>query len=509
MLGFQHAHGLIGRIVLAVGQQRAVVFRLAVIDGTLDGQSVVRRAGVVDIVVDVVRGGVERHKHRVRRVPCNAQAGILISALVELRLGALPVVDDVHAADLTRIVDVQIVMSARALGRGEILDVEVRGSGGVGRVRRSGDDFERRVRALALARAADLVARHGIPAGGVDVLRGEIIQFPRSADGRPGSGLRRAGEVDPAVGIGLQRVIVSPDGTVLRLGIHVVVELRDVVVDADAVEHDLAEVPVGHFAVVVLVQPLLIPGVFVGRFRLVDAHAVDLIVVVRAGGIAVRLVRHVHRVVDVGIGLVRAVDGIGRDAAGEVDARAGFRVVGGQRVVHFIDDIHCIVRLHKAVERGVVRNTEIVAHIGAVERDALEIEVGIVHRARRIADVVGRCVIDAVAVDVDTRRIVRRDHQRGNDRLDIVDARLDVGHLCPHERTLYGRAVRVVRGVRLHAVDEVDIVPLLHDEPALGDDLGICRGIVRKRGELIAAGSHRRSRDRQRRRSGEYTEFFE
>ena len=506
MLDVEDAHGLICRIRLADKRFVEIVFLCSVVDGALYGEPVVRRDGIVHIVVGRIRRGVERHKHRARRALGNAQAGIVVSS--DDRLRALPVVDDVHAADLARIIDVQIVMLD--VGVRILFDIEVCRRRGVCRVRRAGDHFERARRALPDPRAVHRISRDGIPAFGVDLIRCKIVQRTRGSSRRAGARRLRTGEINAVVGIGLQRIAVFPDGAVVVLPRgHVVVELRHFVIRTDAVEDDLAEVVIGDLAVVVLVQPFLIPRIFVGRLRRIRAHAIDLIVAVRDGRIAVRLVRNVHRIVDIRIGLIRTVDGVRRDAAREFRSDLLRRIIGIQRVVHFVDHVHGAVHLYKAVGRGVVRNTEIIADVRTVERGALEIEIGVVHRARRVADVVGRCVIDAVAVNEDARRIVRSDHQRGNDRLRLaVVARLDVRHLCPHERAFDGRAVGVVRRVRLDTVDEIDVVSLLHDEPALRDDRGVCRRHIGKRREFISAGRQRSRGDRHGRGGGEDTDFF-
>ena len=67
----------------------------------------------------------------------------------------------------------------------------------------------------------------------------------------------------------------------------------------------------------------------------------------------------------------------------------------------------------------------------------------------------------------------------------------------------------VVRGVR-RAVDEVDVIPLLHDEPAVGRD--IPRTVARKRGGSIVprAARKRRQRERRNKQNGQYlSEFFQ
>ena len=507
MLCFQNAHGLIGGIVLARRRKRAVVLHRSVVHGAFDGEPVVRRGGVVDVVIHVVRRAVQRNERRARCVRRNAQAGG-IALGTDARLRSLAVVDDVHTADLAVIVDVQIVMSARALLGGEVLDVEVGFRRGVCRVRRGGDDLD----LAALVTAVDGIARHGVPVGRVDVLRRKVAELPFRPDRAARRGHRRTGEVDAAVRVRLQRVVVLPDGAVIGVRsrvLHVVVELRERIVDADSVEDDLAEVVIGHFPVVVLVQPCLIPGVFIGRFRDRGAHAIDLVVLRRHGRVAVLLVRDVHRVIDVRIGLVRTADGIRRDAARKLGTHLAGRVVGVQRVLHLIDDVHRVSVLDKAIKRRVVRNTEVILHVAAVERGTLEVEVGVVHRARRVADVVGRRIVDAVAVDENSRGVVRRHHQRGNDRLNVVLPCLDVRHLRPHERALDRRAVGVVRRVGLDAVDEVDIVPLLHDEAALRRNRRIRRGPVRQRRERLAARGERSRGSCHRCGSGKYKNFLD
>ena len=76
----------------------------------------------------------------------------------------------------------------------------------------------------------------------------------------------------------------------------------------DAVKHEFPEIDVRNFAVVVLIKPLLIPSVIIGRFRRIRADAINLIVFVRYGKIAVHLVRNAHRVINVGIGFIRIVE---------------------------------------------------------------------------------------------------------------------------------------------------------------------------------------------------------
>ena len=498
MFRLEHADGPIRRIVLAGGRERVVVLGFAVVDSALDGEPVVRRAGVVDVVVCPGRGAVKTGQNGPRRARGDAQAGIAVPAV--LRLGAEPVVDDVHAANLAVAVDIQIVVLHVAV----LFDIEVGGSVCIGGIRSACNDLQPAVRRI---RGIDAVARDGVKTVRLQIFDREVIQLARRADGAARRGDRRTHEVDAVVGVRLQRVGVAPDGAVVLR--DVVIELGLVVVDGNAVQHDLTEVDVGRLAIVLLVQVLLIPGVLVGRLGRVGADAVDLIVLIRLRIGAVLPVRDVHRVVDVGVGDVLAVDRVRRGALGKGDARPGSRVVGDEVVVLLIHDVDGAVHLDKAVERGVVGNAEVELHIRTVKRGASEVEIGVVHLTRGVAHVVGRRIVDALAVDIDAGGIVRRDHERGNDRLCLIDARLDIGHPCAHQSALDGSAVGVVRGVRLNAVDEVDVVPLLHDETALRCDRVTRRGALRKGRKLISARRHGRRGCRQQRAGGENTEFSE
>ena len=434
-----------------------------------------------------------------RRALGDAQAALAVPA--DGSLGPQAVVDDVHAADLARVIDKEVVMFDVALA---LFDIEVRGAVRIVGIHGGRDHFQRAARVF---RRTDAVARDGIPAVR-ELIGGEVVQNALRADGTARCGNGRAQEIDAAVGIRLQRVLVAADGAPVPLG-GVGIELRHIVVDADAVEDDLAEVGVGRFALMLPVEIFLIPGVFVRALGLVRAHAVDLIVLVRLRVGAVHPVRDVHRVIDVGIGEILAVEGVGRDALGERDALLRRRVVGDDIVALLVHDVHRPVRFDKAVERGVVGNAEEQALVRAVETRGAEVEIGVVHLTRRIARVVGRRVIDAVAVDIQPRGVVRRDHERGDDGLGRVDARLDVGHLRPHQRALDGRAVGIVRGVRLDAVDEVDVIALLYDEAALRDDLRVRRGSAVEGLERIAAARHRRRGCRKQRAGGSNAEFSE
>ena len=483
MLNIQHLHRLVGRVILVLRGKRAVVLRVAVVDCASHGKPAVGRRGIVDVGIGLV-GAVERDQGRLARVERDAE--LILPALADGRLRAVAVVDDVHAVDV-RAAHIQIVVFD--IGSRVLFNVEIRRRGRVRRIRRARHDFQR---ARRVVRGIDAVAGNAVPPLRVDRGRGQVVQLARAADRAARGGLRRADEVDAAVRIRLQRVGVPVGKPVFRLFRDVVVELRDSIVPADAVEHEFAEVVIGRLAVVI-VEIILIPRIFVGRLRHVGAHAVDLVIGSELiGRVGVCAFGNGHRVVDIGIALIRTADHVGAHVLGE--RRVGLRrgIVGGERAVRHIDDIDGVVHRYEAIYGRVVRHAEMFLNIRPVQLGAAEGKHGVIDGTRRVADGVGRRVVDAVAVNIQTGRIVRRDHQRRDDRFRRVLSRLDVRRLDAHERALDGRAVSVVGRVRLDAVDEVDVFPFLHDESALRTHLA--RHLACEGGELIVASGKERRR---------------
>ena len=85
-------------------------------------------------------------------------------------------------------------------------------------------------------------------------------------------------------------------------GIVVVVELRFIAQRAYAVEHELAEVDVqGVFlcVIVLYIAEVVLPCVLFGG---ICAYAVDLVIVGVHFVVRAQVIRHVHRVVHIGVG---------------------------------------------------------------------------------------------------------------------------------------------------------------------------------------------------------------
>ena len=216
-----------------------------------------------------------------------------------------------------------------------------------------------------------------------------------------------------------------------------------------------------------------------------------------------------HRIIDVrafGVRLVERVGGIAGDDD-EVLSRRGVEGVklgiGGIGV----QQVHGAVHLHIAVGARVVAQLHIVlARVGAVQLGAAEVEDGVDHLAVHVARGVRRRVIDVVAVDVDAGSVIFGNDQLRDDdiRLGIV-ARREVVRMDARERALDDVAERVVGGVALRAVDEVEPLIFFDDEAAVGLRGAVARRIAVERvGFIRVAACEHAQRQRQGQQQQQY-----
>ena len=199
-------------------------------------------------------------------------------------------------------------------------------------------------------------------------------------------------------------------------------------------------------------------------------YYVKLVIRFLFGVFAVYVLGNGHRVVHVGIGkIVRIIEIIACPFYEHI-VRTRRRVIGIEVAVLFVHAVNGVVFacLYKAVACRIVGKTEIIIlhRRRSVEFRTLEIDIAVFNRTALYALVCGRrSIINVIAVDIDTRRIIFCYEQHGNNRFRLgIFPCVEVCAGNTHQSAFHYAAVLVLRRVTFHAVDKIDVTALFNNE---------------------------------------------